>query len=687
MGNGVRLALLIFICAGLGCSGLRSAPELPVDGGSAGHGGHGGAGGQGGKPTDGGTDVPTCIAGLSCTAANPCRLGVTACESTGTVCKTTEDPQPNGTSCGENMVCTGGTCAACTAGTSCAVNGKPCRSGVISCASGAPVCTESADQPNGTPCGTGLVCQTGQCTPCQAGAACTPANPCHQGTLSCTTGTPQCNDTGTNAPAGTVCGTNKVCSAAGACGECSAGANCAVSGRTCRTGAISCSTGAPVCSETGNVANGTTCGTNMVCSTGSCVSCTVGLACTPTNPCHAGFTSCSPTMTCADSGANLVNGTVCGTNKVCSNGTCSTCTAGTSCQPTNMCRTGATSCVTGSSVCAETGNRPNGTTCGNNMVCNNGNCVACTAGTTCTPTNPCKTGKTSCSTGSSVCTESGNKPTGTVCGAAQSCTGGVVTSAAMCDQSQACVTSTMDCPGECNSAGTDCFMCPNGTTMCQTGCKNLSNDASNCGTCGNACTVPPVAGSGSAVCSARSCGFSCNTGYLECGGTTYCQVRSWTFEDGTTGGFTIWGNGQSPVTSLAASTTMSHGGNRALAIGLNIRGSTRRFEVGIALCGGDGYIPAMGQDVTAWFYLSPSSASVPAPHPDSAVGVHIYTNTDDDGDGRTPVPVGSWFRAQLAISSVGPRLEGISLEGFFDTDGTTDYNWSGTVYVDDISIQ
>jgi hypothetical protein len=739
MGNRTQLVVLLLVCSGLGCTGLRAAPDLPDGGGLAGaHGGAGGRAGAGGNKTDGGLDGPACNAGTACTSPNPCRVGVTTCAAGGPVCTPTDEPQANGTVCGEDMVCTNGNCAACTAGTACAVNGKPCRSGTISCATGAPVCTESNDQPNGTACGSGLVCQSGQCTPCQGGANCSPSNPCHQGTLSCTTGAPECTDTGVNVAAGTTCGSNRVCSAKGTCGECTAEATCAVSGRPCRTGAITCNTGAPICVEAGNVPNGTTCGTNQVCSAGACVACTAGLACTPANPCHAGFTSCAPTITCADSGANLVNGTVCGTNRVCNNGSCAACTAGAACQPTNVCRTGATSCVTGTSVCAETGNRPNGTSCGTNQVCNNGACVACTAGgactptnpchtgtlscssgtsvctdtgtlaadgktcgtnlvckagscvtctagVTCSPTNPCKLGKTSCATGTSVCMESGNRPTGTLCGDPQSCTAGVLTSAEMCDATQACVTTTSNCAGNCNAAGTDCGACPTGATMCTSGCKTLATDPDNCGSCGMVCAGPPVAGSGSAVCMSRNCGISCNSGYLECGGRNYCQVKTWGFEDGTSG-FTNVGTGQSAVTSISVSTTRSRGGNSALAIGINARGSNRRFEVGLSLCDG-GYLPAMSQTLTAWFYLSPASAAVSSPHPDSAVGVHLYTTTTDDADATSPPPVGSWFRVQMPIASVGARLESFSLEGFFDTDGTTDFNWSGVVYVDDIVIQ
>jgi len=183
----------------------------------------------------------------------------------------------------------------------------------------------------------------------------------------------------------------------------------------------------------------------------------------------------------------------------------------------------------------------------------------------------------------------------------------------------------------------------------------------------------------------RNCGLSCNSGYLECGGRNYCQVKSWGFEDGTSG-FTVDSSGQSAVTSLSVSTTRSHGGNSALAIGINVRQNARRFEVGLELCDG-GYLPAMGQTISAWLYLSPASASTPDPHPETSVGVHLYTNTDDGGESANPVPVGSWFRIQFPIATIGARLEAFSVEGYFAFDGTNDFNWSGVIYVDDITIQ
>jgi hypothetical protein len=251
---------LLFGCSGLGCE-LRVQPMWPDGGGgplgaggnagvvgTAGRGGGSGgsgatagssAGSSGGMiitgtggttdagmpPTDANPDGPSCTAGGVCTPANPCHVGQTTCSTSGVAsCMDTQTRQANGTVCGQNMVCNNGSCASCAAGSACTAT-NPCRTGTVVCTTGAAVCAENADKPNGTSCGAGMVCTAGQCTACQQGAACTPADPCHQGMLACSTGTPVCNDRNLLVPAGTSCGTDRVCSAVGACGACKVGAS------------------------------------------------------------------------------------------------------------------------------------------------------------------------------------------------------------------------------------------------------------------------------------------------------------------------------------------------------------------------------------------------------------------------------------------------------------------------------
>lgn len=119
--------------------------------------------------------------------------------------------------------------------------------------------------------------------------------------------------------------------------------------------------------------------------------CLAGQPCTSPNPCTMGVTGCSTGTPVCNSGANLPNGTACGTNEVCGNGTCNACTQGAACTPTNACHTGTTDCSTGSPVCTDTGTSlANGTSCGASGVCESGACNACGAqGQYCCAGNTC----------------------------------------------------------------------------------------------------------------------------------------------------------------------------------------------------------------------------------------------------------------------------------------------------------
>jgi len=202
--------------------------------------------------------------------------------------------------------------------------------------------------------------------------------------------------------------------------------------------------------------------------------------------------------------------------------------------------------------------------------------------------------------------------------------------------------------------------------------------------CGHVCAEPPVVGSGSGTCSSSTCGFVCNADYLKCSGTTYCQIDNWAFEGNTTDGFGNVNNGQTAVTSISVSGSRSHTGAQALAIAVNAQGTgtARTFEVGLSLCGGNGFVPANAQTVTAWIYLEPASDTVPSPDPASQIGVRVSTNM---GSGGTPnsVMVGTWFQISTAVASVGNQLTGLAIQGAFGPGS----DWSGVVYVDDVVIQ
>lgn len=203
-------------------------------------------------------------------------------------------------------------------------------------------------------------------------------------------------------------------------------------------------------SDAGDVGDGATTDTPSACKTGD--------PCFPFgDPCHTGTLDCSTSGgRCVVSG-NLANGSKCGTNRICRDGACIDCTVGVHCVPTNACHDGSISCTGGAPSCDDKGtNVSNGTTCGSGLVCKDGSCRACASGSTCTPTTACKTGAIDCSSGDPVCKESGNVADGTGCGASKSCRSGACT----CDAGttacgSACVVTTSDA-SNCGSCGNVC---------------------------------------------------------------------------------------------------------------------------------------------------------------------------------------------------------------------------------------
>jgi hypothetical protein len=218
---------------------------------------------------------------------------------------------------------------------------------------------------------------------CTEGESCTPANSCHQGRVSCATGTAVCADALATVLDGTGCGSGLVC-LSGLCGApcvpdqaCTATNPCRLAMTTCAT-----ATSAPACTETGDLADGTSCGDGVVCRGGACTpACQGGLACEPPNPCTIGVSSCPTTASDAVCilTANKEDGTSCGEGQVCSAGSCVTvtCQAGAACQPADPCRNGVVACTSPLSpgTCATSTTKDDGASCGTGQVCATGQCI------------------------------------------------------------------------------------------------------------------------------------------------------------------------------------------------------------------------------------------------------------------------------------------------------------------------
>jgi hypothetical protein len=371
-----------------------------------------------------------CAPGGACTPADPCHKGtLTSCVGDAPVCVDIGLLADNGTTCGMNQVCASGACVACVANVAC-TPANECHFGAASCTTGTSVCVDqTTNRADGTPCGgptSGKTCAGGtcgcpagthecsgacvsntsvatcgtSCTPCAAppgafatcdgvacgiscarkGEPCVGVSGCRSGTIACTTdGGVVCVESA-NAPPGQACGAGGVCNGSGACVSCAAGAACTPSS-PCKVGSTTCTSGAPVCTDSGNVADGTACGTNMICSSGACVPCAAGGACTPTNPCHQGKLEGCSGQTCVDTGAAAVDGTTCGpagSGMTCTAGNC-TCAAGWhDCAGTCMQNTSVAACGASCTACQP----PAGAT----ATCNGTTCGFACDGTECDPT-------------------------------------------------------------------------------------------------------------------------------------------------------------------------------------------------------------------------------------------------------------------------------------------------------------
>ncbi|HXN32341.1 MAG TPA: hypothetical protein VN894_10785, partial [Polyangiaceae bacterium] len=154
---------------------------------------------------------------------------------------------------------------------------------------------------------------------CLGGGACSP-NDCQNGTWVCADAGRVCQET-TAVSDGTPCGATTggdagahVCSA-GQCAACNAGADCSDPAMPCVRKSYTCTSGTAVCAVTGNVADGTACGTGLYCNGGACAACKVGAACPPAgNACHLGkITACAAGVpTCTDQATPAPAGTSCG---------------------------------------------------------------------------------------------------------------------------------------------------------------------------------------------------------------------------------------------------------------------------------------------------------------------------------------------------------------------------------------
>lgn len=268
-----------------------------------------------------GVDGPECVGAGPVTDGRECRASSgelcdapEACDGVSVECPL-DAPAPDGTSCGDTMVCLDGSCVECTAGEACEVPDMPCARGRLRCTPDGAVCeVDDSDPflPSGTTCreAVGLcdvadVCD-GTSAECpalfvEAGVTCRMGEGCDAPEV-CSGASPNCPVDEVQ-PAGFECAPSEgACQIAGLCdglsSECP-GARIRSAGAECRSPAGECDApevcdGASVdCPSDLDRPFGAMCGDGDICDgMGSCVEANCGAPCTP-GPCATGTIVCA----------------------------------------------------------------------------------------------------------------------------------------------------------------------------------------------------------------------------------------------------------------------------------------------------------------------------------------------------------------------------------------------------------
>ncbi len=590
------------------------------------------------------------------------KCGQASCSADGT----TFSPEPK---CDGNGTCSPGTSETCTP-YPCAVTGcaktcskqSDCNAGTY-CDTGLGTC--ATQKANGTPatqpyeCTSNVVADGVCCDKdCAGCSACTAAL---NGQAASTTG--RCLPviaakappaTHAQCAAAPPCGLDGTCDGSGACRYTATATPCGTSSCTCDNPSA-CAVATYVtnaCDSTHNCApaSSTPCAGSLVCA--SATACKTG-SCTQDADCLAGRYCAGGTCTTKKTnGTTCLNGNECSTGKCVDGYCCNDACAGTcqSCRQTpGTCRT----VTTPRTSCGGTG------TCGT-MKCDGTHAACVYPGAEVSCPSSCSTDLASLLT--STCNGAG------ACGPAQSNSCG---SAAYCSGSQ-CTSKlpngTAGCPANvacsssnCSTYGGNTMCCASGLTNCSQGCYNLNSDPKHCGNCASDCGP-------NQVCNSTVCNCASNNRFT-CGSCT-----SWNFESGTTEGWQQdpW---YTPTTTPTVGTPPAgrSSGSYSLKFTLNGGGS-----VYVPLCFNRGTTTG-AQGISMWIYMQGST-----PYP--AWKDMVYTYLDDGsqsggGTGLQLTVTNQWKQVYAE-----PWSSGCASANWVGLWFAPSSSWSGTVYVDDISI-
>jgi hypothetical protein len=259
-----------------------------------------------------------------------------------------------------------------------------------------------------------------------------------------------------------------------------------------------------------------------------------------------------------------------------------------------------------------------------------------------------------------------------------------------CLSEAACTTECASCPkpdhGQplCISGGC-AVTCESGYHACD---NKLCASESDPARCGPGCLACPAVANGQPACKRDRCDVDCNPGTLACTGLPpACVDPTWGFESNTAEG---WAPVTPPESSAAVkaypSTTRAHTGTHSLAIEATVNYARTEYLVNVEqiLCAKGG-LPFTGRTITMWVYfdgpqLGDSSRTQPV----------VYTTNGTSYSplgylGQQPVVpiVGRWLQIKALIAQDNPDVVArLRWNAVLNSDG-----WSGTIYLDDITIR
>lgn len=189
----------------------------------------------------------------------------------------------------------------------------------------------------------------------------------------------------------------------------------------------------------------------------------------------------------------------------------------------------------------------------------------------------------------------------------------------------------------------------------------------------------------------------CPTGQLECryGTTSTCHPAAFTFESGTTDGFTLDATSSSlPDASIVSTMVRAHGGSWSLLS--PITGPGGSVVMTVPLCGQLEVANLEGSTLSLWVYLE---STMPLPYP---LSTYVQIGLATQGGGipshqHTPLPdglpIGSWshFTETIDVAGAGQTHFGNLVTSMYVAFGlpfplTGVSPWVGRVYFDDITI-